>query len=69
MRGRKLSWIACIVVENAPDIRACDAMMAASVAMTTSGICAQFGAMLKKGLKPCSNSDAGCARAQAPWPR
>ena len=32
MRGRKPSWIACWVSENAPEMIACEAMMVASVA-------------------------------------
>ena len=37
MRGRKPSWIACLVIEYAPEMTACDAMIAASVASTIAG--------------------------------
>ena len=45
MRGRRPSWIACLVTENAAEIRACDAITAAAVASTTSGTCAHVGAI------------------------
>jgi len=35
------------VIENDPEISACDAMIAAAVAMTTSGISAHDGAIMK----------------------
>ena len=44
MRGQKPSWIACRVSENAPEITACDAMIVATVAMTTTGYSAHSGA-------------------------
>ena len=37
MRGRKPSWIACCVIENAPEITACDAITVATVAIATAG--------------------------------
>jgi hypothetical protein len=42
----KPSWIACWVTENAPVMTACEAMIAASVAMPTSGKRNQSGARL-----------------------
>jgi hypothetical protein len=40
----KPSWTACIVSEYAPEIKACEAMMAAQVASTMSGYKAHWGA-------------------------
>ena len=37
MRGAVAELDACCVSENAPEISACDAMIAAAVARTTSG--------------------------------
>ena len=37
MRGRKPSWIACCVSEKTPEMIACEAMKAASVAKATIG--------------------------------
>ncbi len=36
-RGKKPSWIACRVSENAPEMRACDAMIVAIVESATIG--------------------------------
>ena len=36
-RGEYPSWIACCVIEKAPEMIACDAMTAAVVERTTSG--------------------------------
>ena len=36
-RGRKPSWMACRVTENAPEITACEAMRVATVASTIIG--------------------------------
>ena len=46
--------MACWVTEKAPEITACDAMMVASVASTTSGSRAHSGAIRKKGLETAS---------------
>ncbi len=61
MRGRKPSCTACLVIENAPEITACDAMMVAAVASSTSGTSAQPGADSKNG---CSTA-AGFASTSA----
>ena len=45
MRGRKPRFWACSVIEKAPEISACDAMIAAQVASSTSGSVAQAGAI------------------------
>ena len=45
MRGSRPSWIACLVTENAAVISACEAITVAAVASTTSGSCAQRGAI------------------------
>ena len=37
MRGRKPSWTACWVSENAPEMMACEAITVAAVANATSG--------------------------------
>ena len=37
MRGRKPSWIASRVTENAPEITACEAITAAAVASSSIG--------------------------------
>src|SRR5271167_4760785 len=49
MRGRNPSCTACLVMENAPEITACDAMIVAAVAKITSGTSAQPGADSKNG--------------------
>ena len=43
MRGSWPSCTACRVIEKTPEITACEAMMAATVASTTSGKCAHSG--------------------------
>ena len=43
-RGLKPSWMHCCVSENAPEMSACDATMAAIVAMTSSGMSRARGA-------------------------
>src|ERR1700680_3018225 len=48
-RGKKPSCTACLVIENAPEITAWDAMMVAAVARMTSGKSAQPGADSKNG--------------------
>lgn len=35
--GMHPSWVACMVRENAPEIRACEAITVAAVAMPTTG--------------------------------
>ena len=37
MRGEYPSWMLCCVSENAPEMSACDATMAAAVAMRSRG--------------------------------
>ena len=59
-RGQYPSWMACCVSENAPEMSACDAMIAAAVARPTSGSSAQSGASRKNG---CSAA-AGFAQQQ-----
>ena len=49
-RGQYPSWMACLVRENTPEMRACDAMMAAAAASATRGRVAQAGARRKNGL-------------------
>ncbi len=44
MRGMYPSWMACSVMENAPEITACEAITVASVDNATKGINAQLGA-------------------------
>ncbi len=44
MRGMYPSWIACSVIEKAPEITACEAMMVAIVDRPISGSSAQPGA-------------------------
>src|SRR5438552_3672471 len=53
----------CCVSENAPETNACDAMMAAAVAMTMSGSWNPSGASLKNGL---SAADGSRSRRK-PW--
>ena len=43
MRGRRPSWIACLVIEYAPEIMACEAITVAAVASTTAGISSACG--------------------------
>ena len=50
MRGRKPSWMACLVIENAPEITACEAITVAAVASTTIGTSAHCGNMRKNGF-------------------
>ena len=45
-RGKKPSWMVCLVAENAPDINAWEAITVAAVARTTIGISAHAGIML-----------------------
>ena len=49
-RGRKPSWTAWRVTENAPEITACEAITVASVASATIGIRLQCGNSRKNGL-------------------
>ena len=63
-RGRKPSWIAWRVTENAPEMTACEAMIAATVATITIGICSQPGNSRKNGL----STAPGSSRITAPWP-
>jgi hypothetical protein len=44
MRGEKPSWIACWVIEKAPEITACEAITVAAVASTTIGYSSHSGA-------------------------
>ena len=44
MRGSRPIWMACRVTEKAAVISACEAMMVAPVASTTSGSAAHLGA-------------------------
>ncbi len=72
MRGMRSRRLASETSENAPVMRACEAMIAASVErMTPPGRIIE-GSIWKKGLRseieasaslPCS------ASSQAPWPR
>jgi hypothetical protein len=53
------------VSENAPEMRACDAMIAAIVASAISGYWSALGASRKNGLTAL----AGSRRISAPWPK
>ncbi len=64
MRGRKPSWIACLVIENAPEITACDAMTAATAANATIGNTQVDGNMRKNGFSIAP----GLRISSAPWP-
>ena len=64
MRGRKPSWIACLAIENAPEITACDAMTAAMAASTTTGATQTCGNILKNGFSMA----VGSWISSAPWP-
>ena len=64
MRGRNPSCIACRVMEYAPVITACEAMMAASVASTSAGKTQSARNSRKNGF---SMAD-GSAISSAPWP-
>jgi hypothetical protein len=57
--------MACRVIEKAPEITACDAMMAASVASTSAGQISRSGKRRKNGF---SSAD-GSRISSAPWPR
>ena len=65
MRGSWLSCTACCVMEKTPVMTACDAIMAARVASTTMGMCAQCGMTLKKAILASS----GWRSSAAPWPK
>ena len=65
MRGRKPSFTACAVIENAPEITACEAITVAQVATATSGNCSQSGASRKNGL----SAAFGSVSTSAPWPK
>ena len=49
MRGARPSCTACWVIENAPEINACEAMIAAAVAIPISGSSAHESARSKNG--------------------
>ena len=59
-RGLRPSCTACMVSEKAPVISACDAITAAALAKTTSGITAQAGAILKNGFAIVYTPTAVC---------
>ena len=63
-RGRKPSWIACLVTEKAPEITACEAITVATVASTTIGTRPQCGISRKKGLEIV----LGSPTISEPWP-
>ena len=65
-RGRKPSWTACWVTENAPEITACEAITVATVASTTIGIRRPVRA---RAGRTGSSIALGIARISAPWPR
>lgn len=57
--------MACAVMENAPEITACEAMTVAQAASTTTGTVAHAGNSRKNGLSMA----AGLASTSAPWPK
>ena len=65
-RGQKPSWMAWRVSENTPEISACEAMIAARVAMTSIGMSSQPSAAAKNGflIEPGSLTSSS-----APWPK
>ncbi len=63
-RGRKPSWTAWRVTENAPEITAWEATIAATVATITIGTCSQLGNSRKNGL----STAPGFSRISEPWP-
>src|ERR1700712_4778273 len=65
MRGRKPSCTACLVMENEPEITACDAIIVAAVASMTKGTRPQPGADSKNGCL----SVEGCISTSAPCPK
>jgi hypothetical protein len=64
-RGQRPSWIACLVIENAPEMIAWLAMMVATVASATMGICKRSGHSAKKGFPPFSTEPV---TTSAVWP-
>ena len=62
MKPRAIPWR---VVENAPEIMACEATMAARVAMMSSGTRNHLGASRKNGF----SAAAGFSSSSAPWPK
>jgi len=64
-RGRKPSWMVCLVAEKAPEMSACEAITVAAVASTTRGKSAQSGVIMKNGLATAEAS----ASTSAPWPK
>ena len=63
-RGRKPSWIACLVTENAPEITAWEAITVATIASTTIGSRPQCGISRKNGLLIAP----GSLMISEPWP-
>jgi hypothetical protein len=63
-RGLYPNCTACRVSEKAPEMSACDATMAALVAITTMGYNPQLGTRLKKGLAAASGRTS--SRADCP---
>ena len=64
-RGRRPSWIAWRVSENAPVITAWLAMIVAAVASSTNGMMPHSGTSRNSG---CSIA-AGLESTSAPWPK